>query len=54
MLLKAVEEGACVGDVGRGVGVENYDVMEVECYAVEFLDNSLITLPNQPGAALLP
>ena len=39
MLSKAFEEGADVGDVGRGVGFVNYDVVEVGCYAVEVLDD---------------
>ena len=35
---KAFEKGVDIGDVGRGVGVENYDVVEVGRYAVKVFD----------------
>ena len=49
MLSKAFEEGANVGDVGRGFGVVNYDVVEVGCYAVEVLDGLVEDLDEPAG-----
>ena len=39
VLSQALEKEADVGDVGRGVGIERYDVVEVGGYAVQVLDD---------------
>ena len=49
MLSKAFEEGANVGDVGRGIWVVNYDVIKVGCCAVEVLDNLVDNLDEPAG-----
>ena len=48
VLLKAFDEGADVDDVDRGVGVVNYDVVEVGCHAVEVLD-ALVDALDEPA-----
>ena len=55
MLSKALEEGADVVDVGNGLGVENYDVVQVGGYVVEALDDLVDDLdePARRGAAAL-
>ena len=52
---KAFEKGVDIGDVGRGVGVENYDVVEVGRYAVKVFDDLVDDLdePSRRGAASL-
>ena len=54
MLPEASEEGSDVGDVVNGVGVEDYDVVEIRGDAFQVLMTSLVTVMNQPGEALLP
>ena len=57
VLPEAFEEGADVSDMGRGVGVEDDDVVEVGADAVEFFDDLVGDLDKPPGrgvAALGP
>ena len=52
---KAFKKGADVGDVNRGVEVENYDVVKVGGYAVKVFDDLVDDLdePARRGAASL-
>ena len=52
---QASKKGADVGDVSRGVSVENYDVVEVGRYAVKVFDDLVDDLdePSRRGAASL-
>ena len=55
LLSQAFEEGPDVGDVGRGVVVENHDVVEVGGYAIKVLGALADQLdePDGRGAATL-
>lgn len=45
VLSKAFEERTGIGDMGHGVGVQDYDVVGVGCYARSLMP-SLVTLTN--------
>ena len=52
VLPKAFEDGADVGDMGRGVGVEGDDVVEVCGDPIEVYDDLVDDLDEPPGRGL--